>query len=548
MLARGRRWRSSRTAPRGQKTAARAGEGEVHAQHDGLRAQKRPLPGKRPGLPPEPEPQGAAATVGYVAAGAPLLAVSSLRGAEGVDDTAVQFLLRAELKKKKEEDEERQQELADEALDDMLEAELDALLAIDPERLTSRQDARLSAVLRERAELVERRKRRRTTRKMKKRKKKKLPRSGLTRRRRRQWRGRYAGHDVPHHGWYGPEGLFRGSDVAVLHQGHQHLCRGAEAHSHGLAAQQIMVIPQCLFDKVVDVLVVQIVQFHRCRFKLCRRLEISQVLFLDKLVVLPVAVQDRRSGPDRTEICGVSAVAVLGQGCGLACCGAGPVFWFRQYRNPWRFRRCSSWTRLWTCPLVCMSVQTVQNTVDFPQVHVLDRLWTCPFVYMSVQTVQDVVDISLVAQRQFIMVLSVVLVLMRIRLMSKDCACLSVVLVLMRIRLMGKDCPCLSVVLVLMRIRLMGKDCACLCVVLVLMRIRLMGKDCACLSVVLVLVCSVLDMLYGYGDVGKVCAFVLRGQGVDMPVVVLDRCPISTCRKLWSSAVAVRRSGRVVSV
>ena len=428
-------------APRGQKTAARAGEGEVHAQHDGLRAQKRPLPGKRPGLPPEPEPQGAAATVGYVAAGAPLLAVSSLRGADGVDDTAVKFLLRAELKKKKEEDEERQQELADEVLDDKLEAEFDALMAIG--HLTSRQEARLSAVMRERLELIERRQRRRAARKSKKRrKKKKLPRSGLTRRRPRQWRGRYAGPDVPHHGRYGPEGLFRGSDVAVLHQGHQHLCRGAEAHSHGLAAQQIMVIPQCLFDKVVDVLVVQIVQFHRCRFKLCRRLEISQVLFLDKLVVLPVVVQDRGSGPDRTEIRGVPAVAVPGQGCGLACCGAGPVFWFRQYRNPWRFRSCSSWTRLWTCPFVCMSVQTVQNTVDFPQVHVLDRLWTCPFVCMSVQTVQDVVDISLVAQRQFM--------LMRIRLMGKDCACLScvaygqglrlVVLVLMRIRLMSRDC------------------------------------------------------------------------------------------------------------
>ena len=36
-----------------------------------------------------------AATVGYVAAGAPLLAVSSLHGADGVDDTAVKFLLRA---------------------------------------------------------------------------------------------------------------------------------------------------------------------------------------------------------------------------------------------------------------------------------------------------------------------------------------------------------------------------------------------------------------------------------------------------------------------
>ena len=42
-------------------------------------------------------PQGAAATGGYVAAGAPLLAVSSLRGADGVDDTAVKFLLQQAL-------------------------------------------------------------------------------------------------------------------------------------------------------------------------------------------------------------------------------------------------------------------------------------------------------------------------------------------------------------------------------------------------------------------------------------------------------------------
>ena len=134
-----------------------------------------------PGVRPAPlaevaGPQVMAATGGYVAARAPLLAVSSLRGADGVDDTAVKYLLRAELKKKKEE-EERKQVLADEALDEKLDAEMDALMAIGPERLTSRQQARLSAVLRERAELVERRKKRRTMRKRKKRSKRKLPKS-----------------------------------------------------------------------------------------------------------------------------------------------------------------------------------------------------------------------------------------------------------------------------------------------------------------------------------------------------------------------------------
>ena len=44
------------------------------------------------------------------------------------------------------------------------------------------------------------------------------------------------------------------------------------------------------------------------------------------------------------------------------------------------------------------------------------------------------------------------------------------------------------------------------------------------------------------------CATSCLDKDVDMPAVVLDRCPVSTCRKLWSPAVAVRRSGRVVSV
>ena len=44
-------------------------EGAVHEKHVGPRAQKRPLPGMRPGLPPEPEPQVRAATVSHVVAG-----------------------------------------------------------------------------------------------------------------------------------------------------------------------------------------------------------------------------------------------------------------------------------------------------------------------------------------------------------------------------------------------------------------------------------------------------------------------------------------------
>ena len=45
-------------APRSQTTATRAREGEVREQHYGLRAQKRPLPGMRPALLVEVQPQG----------------------------------------------------------------------------------------------------------------------------------------------------------------------------------------------------------------------------------------------------------------------------------------------------------------------------------------------------------------------------------------------------------------------------------------------------------------------------------------------------------
>ena len=71
------------------------------------RRPKLPLPGKRPGLPPEPESPVRAATVGYVAAPVPLLSTPSLADtmADQVDDRAVQLLLQLALKKKKREEE-----------------------------------------------------------------------------------------------------------------------------------------------------------------------------------------------------------------------------------------------------------------------------------------------------------------------------------------------------------------------------------------------------------------------------------------------------------
>ena len=82
-------------APRGQKTVTSAG-GEWQA--------------------PQAEvawPQEEAVTVGYLAAGAPLLVVPSLRGADGVDGTTASFLVKAafrKMQKEKEEEEEEEEE------------------------------------------------------------------------------------------------------------------------------------------------------------------------------------------------------------------------------------------------------------------------------------------------------------------------------------------------------------------------------------------------------------------------------------------------------
>ena len=70
----------------------------------GLRAQTMVSAGQRPGVLTEPEPQGGAVTVGYVAAPGPLLVVASLAGIDEVDATTVSYLLKVALVKKKEEE------------------------------------------------------------------------------------------------------------------------------------------------------------------------------------------------------------------------------------------------------------------------------------------------------------------------------------------------------------------------------------------------------------------------------------------------------------
>ena len=94
------------TAPRGPKMA-RVGEGVEHEQHDGLRAQKPPLPGVRPGCLFDPVPQRSDRTVRHSSGEAHLtLGLPVLAGASGevVDTSALAFLTRAALEERRKEE------------------------------------------------------------------------------------------------------------------------------------------------------------------------------------------------------------------------------------------------------------------------------------------------------------------------------------------------------------------------------------------------------------------------------------------------------------
>ena len=109
-------------APRSQTTATRAREVEEHETNDALWRQTAPPPGARPGILVEPVPQRSDRTVRYSSGVTPLLAVPSLAGGDGADDTAVAFLVRQTLlerekvKRKEKEQEQEKQEKKEEVL------------------------------------------------------------------------------------------------------------------------------------------------------------------------------------------------------------------------------------------------------------------------------------------------------------------------------------------------------------------------------------------------------------------------------------------------
>ena len=97
-------------APRGPKTGARAREVEEQVTHVGLRAQKTPPPGERPGILPEPLPQRSdRSRRRFSGDGLAQLAMPSLAGAAGeaVDAAALAFLISQSVAAKEHEDRRR---------------------------------------------------------------------------------------------------------------------------------------------------------------------------------------------------------------------------------------------------------------------------------------------------------------------------------------------------------------------------------------------------------------------------------------------------------
>ena len=100
----------------------------MHEENDASRSQTTPLPGVRPGVPLDRGlPLVEAVTVGYVAAGVPLLDAPSLAhsSAEVIDGSTLSFLLQRALEVKRKEEEEEAADLV----------ELEEKLAAAEERL-----------------------------------------------------------------------------------------------------------------------------------------------------------------------------------------------------------------------------------------------------------------------------------------------------------------------------------------------------------------------------------------------------------------------------
>ena len=200
-------------APRGQKTAARAGEVE-HATHYGPRAQETPPPGARPGILAEPGPQRSDRSRRHSSGdNLPTLALPALAGSAGevIHDSTLAFLTRAVLEEKRKAEVEKaaQEKVKKERMRrqrrQALVHEIDTLFAVPAWRRSDAEFSRIESLASELRSLDSASSSSGSKRKRKKRRKRKLPKSsssrstrGRARRRVRQWHapGWFPGFDA----------------------------------------------------------------------------------------------------------------------------------------------------------------------------------------------------------------------------------------------------------------------------------------------------------------------------------------------------------------
>ena len=310
-------------APRGQKTAARAREGVEHVLYEGLRAQKPPLPGKRPGLPPEPEPRGGAVTVGYVAAPAPPLAVPLLASAAGeaVDHSTLQFLLKHAIEMKKALEEEERRKKVEEAVA-RLRAKVHAGEPLSASEHAAWYGTSSSSTGKRR--------------KKKKRKRRKLPKAPLPRCGRpcdlqRQFPAALRVLRVPRqNGGHSCSATETGTHRVLLGPGAvlgQGRCVGVvQRQGYGQTVQKTVLAPQ-----------LQFIEGRRPPFVPQR--QIPMVLLVQKTIETPQLQLVRWLMPQLCRSC-------------HARCRSDRCSWFRHCRKLWRCRRCSSFAVV-DVPVIC---------------------------------------------------------------------------------------------------------------------------------------------------------------------------------------------------
>ena len=345
-----------------------AGEEVVHDAHDALRGQKTPPPGVRPGSLSDPGPQRSDRTVRRSSGAVPLLAVPVLAGGDGVDGTALSFLVRRAVEDRKREKEEKEKEKARKKKEAQEKADLE-FAKRDPWWAQHLADMKAMEERRNKASSSSKRKR-------KKRRKRRTPRTsslpGRARRRLRQWfacSAGFTGDDVPCIMF--PSGVVRPKMLRIM-------AGMVQKDSCSGMARLVLLVTVHLVLCFLPSLQARDARHHG-RYGpeglVCWFLPMS--LALCSSCCLRPKMPVFMAGMDHRTVWSFTG-AVLGQGFLHArCCATCGVMVQTVQYTVWRFRSCSSsWSP--TLPVGTQRqipmVLAVQMTIEIPQLQLIDNV------------------------------------------------------------------------------------------------------------------------------------------------------------------------------